>query len=215
MEEMIINHLGSILVILFLAIIKAIETIKKRKKSSPKTLAESNEFNEVIYPVLWNTLLKFRAIRNCILQFHNGERYVSGGHVWRVTMTHEVVNPDIPKIRMSVQGLNMPAWVDKIYSYLRRGNNHYYIEDTSKDSSDNGIQEIHDQLKSYGCKSALFLPIYSNTGEVIAIKMLQFNYGRPLNDGLIRMIMNYNNEVQNLFRTLMSSKSNVKKQKTQ
>lgn len=191
------DHIFEIAVGLLLAGKWAWDRWMHKRKNDPANLAITNDFNEKIYPELWKPLWTYRAVRICIIQFHNGEHYYSGAHIQKVSCSHEV-SPEMEQIKLQVQNLIMPTWVDAVVTILRK-EGQYYIEDVTAEHEN---IPVCDQMKSWGVKAVLFLPIRDKRGNIIAVKMIQFNYGRPLNKGLITAIKNHTNKIQHLFQTI-------------
>jgi hypothetical protein len=87
--------------------------IKKRSRLRPGTAAGHKQ----IHQELLELLKKLEAFRVNIFQFHNGDNFMLSNHAWKVSCTHEALDPGARATFMEVQSLpisHMADWVGPV-----------------------------------------------------------------------------------------------------
>lgn len=55
---------------------------------------------------------QFKALRVCVMQFHNGEFFALANHAWKLTVTHESPGPGIGMLANVIRGLPATTLLD-------------------------------------------------------------------------------------------------------
>lgn len=156
--DILIHQSTLLVVIIFLSIWKmwitpVIHSSSSFLKSDTKV---DNEVREIMSRMLELT----QADRVILCQFHNGEKFSSGGHFTKITATHEVRMPGISAVSSGVQ--NFPtSRLSQELSLLKNGSMHFFHLDETEDVTckavmeTRGIQTIYQVLignedSSYG-----------------------------------------------------------------
>jgi len=103
---------------------------------SPKLKALQNSFqrtvevDDKIRGRMYVLLDKYKASRVLLYQAHNGTTYISGQHLWKVTISHEVTSGGVSSVKHWAQGepyndflSNHPKLLDSSGSLLRLSDN--------------------------------------------------------------------------------------------
>lgn len=87
--------------------------IKKRSRLRPGTAAGHRQIHQELHDLL----KKLEAFRITICQFHNGDNFMLSNHAWKVSCTHEALDPGARATFMETQSLpisHMSDWVGPV-----------------------------------------------------------------------------------------------------
>jgi len=146
------------------------------KKS--KSLDVTMEINAEIYPVLWELLSTFSAMRVYIVQFHNGSNFYTGQSIQRMTISHEVVrnSRSVRKLNPFYDNVLLSSMDHEMLMDMKKGG-YFVCTDRSAIKQD----EIADWLELYGVSSAYhFLINDKNTGEIVATLNIHWDRTDPI-----------------------------------
>lgn len=160
---------------------------------------------EVIFKVsiiLHKLLMLSKAIRILIIEFHNGQEYYTGAHAQRMTCRHEVVMPNIEKMKDMILDIPVNELMHHIIKVIGDTSVSYYVADIDKLDDNNPMEkELKEGMEFYNCKSLYAIPIRDRLGNITAITFYNFIHKNPLyHDSKLRLTLdNYTKEIQTVF----------------
>lgn len=175
--------------------------LKRREKTKHKNTLELDSHVRIeINNILWQLLSIYRTSRCYIMQFHNGDEFLSGQPLVRKTVTHEVVYPGVKKVGPDSQGVQVSEMTHKI---LRKIKAEGYIYISSVDLIEHSNEELFDWMNVYSIKSLLIVRLLDNkTGETIATLNMHFPHTHALNNGQIDTILQSKKRFESIFDRL-------------
>ena len=106
------------------AVMKISEAIKNNKKKYSIKL--TTEKNTKIHEVLTEVRVRFHADRAYVSMFHNGDKYINGSEILKVSRTNESVNSGVSLEAYHYQDINislipeeMALIVDPVVSFVK------------------------------------------------------------------------------------------------
>lgn len=165
----------------------------KKLSSKPEDLLSSLEKESKIYPILWEMMVSFRAMRIYIIQFHNGDKYYSGQSIQRYSMTHEIHDPAIGSIKKSYTAISMDVEMNSMVQLV--------IKDTILGINDvNKMMESEgkDILMFSGVKSVYMYLIRNKKFQPIGLLYLTFPITNGLHEQAVSSIRLKVNELENI-----------------
>lgn len=140
-------------------------------KKQPDNLVENRlKIDEEINHLLERVLLKTGADRISILEFHNGDKNLSGMPFIKLTNTYEVCDKDTPSQQSDY--INLPCslfskFIDKVLK------NKYVLIDVNNDNS-NFLSITMALLKKWNVKKAIYAKIIDNHDRYIGFVGIQY-----------------------------------------
>lgn len=187
----------------FVVITYALNEVRKwriKKKESHKhkhSLENDSDFRIEINNILWQLLSLYRCSRCYIMQFHNGDEFLSGQPVIRKTITHEVVYPGIKKVGPDNQGAQVSEMTHKI---LRKIKAEGYVYIPAVDLIEHSNEDLFNWMNVYAAKSLLIVRLIDNkTGETVATLNMHFPHNHGLNNGQIDTILQSKKRFESIF----------------
>lgn len=148
------------------------------KNTNPKHTPEEEEINRhvnlLIDTQLRELLNKFGANRVCCYLYHNGGRDITGRSFQKMSMTHEVVEPNTVSVIM--QNQNMPRMLFPILFQKLVDQGYYYIDDLST------IEEVdavtYQIFKTRGAKSVYIRAIRDSNRYILGFIAVEYTTGK-------------------------------------
>lgn len=168
--------------------------IKKREKRHGLVALEKNwELNAELYPVLYDLMMQYNAIRVVIFQFHNGDKYYSGQSIQKMTCSHEVKRPGIKGMKPLFNGVQVPETTHQVISAIRT-DDYYCIEDSDLEKD----IDYKEALSFLDVKSLQSFGIRDGNGRIVGLLTVHFNYSRALNSSQSQGILLTANQITSL-----------------
>lgn len=163
---------------------KLIEYFNRKKSKIPLT-DSNNELDKEIYPVLHTLRNRYRASRVYIQQFHNGTRAYSGQSLQRKTITHEVNDDGVEKIKPYFDGRLISESTHRVLAILRTFGE-YYVDDIENlnppDKEKPGRdKELYQWCIDNKIKSLYYVRV-ADIREDVTVATLNLHF--PIKDGL-------------------------------
>jgi hypothetical protein len=168
---------------------KLVERWKKRKK-----LSNVVNDNIKLYPIIRKMQLEFAASRVCIVQFHNGEKYYSGKHIQRMTMSHEVTNRYTPDVISEFTDVVIDETVHNIILTYLDGGECYSIEDIKNIES----SCLSETLEMYKIKSLYSFPLRGRQGDIIGQLNFNFHKAKGLTKREEALVRSQKSKIENI-----------------
>jgi hypothetical protein len=141
-------------------VIHGISTLKtaysNRKDAKRESIPSMVETDVEIYKLLSEILLKSKASRASVFQFHNGTHYVNSASQMKISCTHEVVADGISKEAKNMQNMLISQYAKIVNDIISKP---YTVIDVGSSDSEDFIQI----LRSQGVESAVYTPFYRGT----------------------------------------------------
>jgi hypoxanthine-guanine phosphoribosyltransferase len=173
---------------------------KKRYHGLDKNLAIDGE----IYEILWSLLVKYRAMRVFIVQFHNGSSYYTGQSIQRMTVSHEVTFPGqlISKVKINNDNILISEMDHRILTDIKKGDQ-YCVRDVDAIRDGMYTEAIADWMDVYSAKSMYNIRIIDKkTQETVATLNLHFDSKDPLEDFEVGELMETKKRIEAIFDRL-------------
>lgn len=151
---------------------------KKRYHGLDKNLAIDGE----LYDIIWKILIKYKALRVYIVQFHNGSSYYTGQSIQRMTVSHEVVDPQSNPTRIKLYNDNIliSEMDHRILTDIKKGD-YYHVSDSDNLRTNIYNKAIAEWMDVYGVRSMYnFRIIDKKTQETVATLNIHFTQTNPL-----------------------------------
>lgn len=136
-------------------------------------IISSTEDNKRINSILYDLLLKTRADRSYVFQFHNGRKGLSGVEFLFMTNTHEQVMPGVSSEISNLQSVPISIGTEMLEDMIKDGEGKCWITENIKDSSTRGI--LQRQATKYLC----FDLIHDTEGNLIGFTGVDY-VNRPV-----------------------------------
>ena len=175
-----------------------------RKKKRYVGLDKNLYIDSQIYPILWDLLIKYRAIRVFIVQFHNGSSFYTGQSIQRMTVSHEVtVDRSIIDIRKTHDNVQISEMDHRILVDVK-SQEYYFIDDISiLRGGPEHNEVIADWMEVYGTKAMyVYRLIDKKTKETVATLNLHFNFLDPLDESHAKQIKEMKKRLEAIFDML-------------
>lgn len=169
----------------------------KKISSDPEDLSKTLIADGRIYSVLVDMLIRFRAKRVYVVQFHNGEKFYSGQSIQRMSMTHEVKDPLLESIKKSYISIHLDAEMNEIVQYTIKygGYSIGNIEEVQKSA-------FREMLSYRKVKSIYIWAIRNKKRQPVGLLYLTFPIIHGLNDTDFPAILLKMNEIENILGEL-------------
>jgi hypothetical protein len=166
---------------------------KGARKRGAVTFEKNWELNEKLYPVMYDLMMQYHAIRVVIFQFHNGDKYYSGQSIQKMTCSHEVKRPGIKGMKPLFNGVQVPENIHHIISAIRT-DDYYCVEDVTQ----LGDIDYKEALEFLEVKCLESFAIKDNNGRIVGLLTIHFNHIRAINSAQSQGILLTANEVSSL-----------------
>ena len=158
-----------VLILLFVGLVlfyykSLITEVVERKINDP--VKEDINNNVLIQQMLNNLMIKYKADRGYIFQFHNTIKYYDGSHRNHQSMTFEVCQNGISKEAMQLQNIAVSLFPVFLQEVLLERMNYKDIDDIKEETT-----KI--TLKNQGIKSIYIMPYFKN-GNFVAYIGIDF-----------------------------------------
>lgn len=161
----------------------------KKKKHFTASIQESRVSDFRIHELLSEIRFIFRAQRAYLVKFHNGEHYVDGSEILKMSRTHEVVSPGVSYQQTDFQGILTSRCPQQIELAVREGPGYVQTDDLPDGSRFKGMK-LAGGVKA--CASCAVV----RRGNLIGFIGLDFdNEERPEN---IEDLCDYAGKIENL-----------------
>lgn len=159
-----------------------VQAIRKRKQKTEKVHSNIEgdvKFSIPIYDIITNILFDYPATRAFIKQFHNGNKFYSGQHIQRLTISHEKVKPGVKPLRPYHDGILVSPEVHDIIKEMDRNHRDWYFcSDIEKAQPD-----LFRWMQSHDSRAILYFRLYDKkTEETIGLLGLTFNHKFKLDE---------------------------------
>lgn len=175
---------------------------KKRRRKLRQNVDNVVALNDRLYPILWQLLVEYRAIRVSIMQFHNGEVYYTGQSIQRNTMTHEVCGPDIAPVKPQFDNRLTSNVIHHVIK-MTRDTGHWGFASLDQFQlnmqRDNDEADFRLECRQYNIRSAQWFRITDKNNNVTGLMSIHWNLIQPLDVLAIKNIIHDVNVLENIF----------------
>lgn len=143
--------------------------------ASTKDYSEILEYEEKVNGALADIRLKYSADRVMVARFHNGVSDLAGNPLTKVSITHEIVKPNIIPLARQVRDIPV-ALYSSIFSVLRQGVNCIIPDMSELETTDHSLyQQMY--LKN-DIKSFYGIPFLKD-GKIYGVGVVEY-CGKPI-----------------------------------
>lgn len=216
MSVLQILHDNVEIVIYIMAILGALNELRKwylkreevRKKVS--SVESDTELISQIYPILWHLLVKFKATRCYLIQYHNGDKFYTGQSIQRMTIYPEVINPEyeyVSPVRPNHENVlisnRMHYIQNKISNFdIYKINSISEIDELVSTEFTPVKEESISWMKTYKVDSLAYFKIKNKDNKIIAILCLEWNKPDKVTNDVVYYINEYKKRLETIFSKL-------------
>jgi len=149
----------------------------KNRRLQAKTrmgLMISNKLALEITPILYTALMKLKASRVYILEFHNGEYYSSGRSIQKYSMTYEALYPNFDSMQRETTNRPLDAMIHTITYELSVTD---YFQITNNDNLGDDRMQFKNYMKAWGIGTIFCEALRNNSGNIVGL--LVYNFSKP------------------------------------
>lgn len=158
---------------------KRIRKRRERKHKGRFELKNDAEVKATIDNILWQTLSIYDACRVYVMQFHNGDYYITGQPRLRCTITNEVVFPGVTALSPNYNGVQVSSYT---YRLMQEADRNEYVYVQSAHAADEFMPGLADMMHLLELKSFVLIKIADpKTRNLVAILGLHFPIEHALN----------------------------------
>lgn len=172
--------------------------IKKKIALKKHTVEESVIVNERIFPILWRTLIEYRAIRLYVAQFHNGDIFYTGQSIQRNTITHEVYLKGVQSIKATVDNQMISNVMHQTVREIRE-DGHWGFDDINEIDIGMATDELFENATINGVKAAHFFRITDKHDKTVGVLIFHWNFKYALDIMAINKIKAEVKILENIF----------------
>lgn len=122
---------------------------KKEPKRESIPLMVENDVE--VYKILSEVLLKSKASRALVMQFHNGTHYVNSASQMKMSCTHEVVSDGIAKVSKNMQNMLISQHAQSVNNIITNASFPVKVDDDD-------TEELKQLLRAQGVDFAMYAP---------------------------------------------------------
>jgi hypothetical protein len=193
-----------IIVIATGAILYIFNEIRKElrlKKTAQRhtSLDENIDIDGKIYPILWDIMVTYGAMRVYITQFHNGSNFYTGQSIQRKTVSHEVGQRLIKKIKDFYDNVLISEMYHRILLDMKKGD-YFLVPNKQVIQLD---EDLHEWMNLYEVESLYYFRIIDKaTQHTVATLNIHFDRPDPLTPIQVQELMETKKRLESIFDEL-------------
>ncbi len=127
------------------------DKIKERKSRIRESIPRLVENDVEVYKLLSELLIRTKASRAMVLQFHNGTHYVNAASQMKMSCTHEIVADGISKEAKNMQNMLVSQHATTVNDIISS-------DYTVLNVCNNDVEDFKQILRSQGVETAIYAP---------------------------------------------------------
>jgi len=166
----VIGFISGLLGVFFIFIKKIVGNLGDRLITKRDAVVETLSVAKLIKDCLTNLLVDWDAGRACIVQFHNGSSFFTGGSMQKFSITHEEIAPGVNPMHKVLQNviITNASWIGDV------------LDGTFVVPSVKKLRDVTTRtfFEEFGVESVIGIPLKKDN-KVVGILMLQFILKHP------------------------------------
>jgi hypothetical protein len=166
----VIGFISGLLGVFFIFIKKIVGNLGDRLTTKRDAVVETLSVAKLIKDCLSNLLVDWDAGRACIVQFHNGGSFFTGGSMQKFSITHEEIAPGVNPMHKVLQNviITNASWIGDV------------LDGTFVVPSVKKLRDVTTRtfFEEFGVESVIGIPLKKDN-KVVGILMLQFILKHP------------------------------------
>lgn len=194
---------GAVLGVALIYVMNEVRKIVASRKSKHVGLDKNLVIDSQIYPIMWELMVSFRAMRCYITQFHNGSTFYTGQSIQRMTVSHEVIlHRTFLKVKDNNDNVLISEMEHRILMDIKTCD-YYWVADVDELRTNQHNEVIADWMDVYNAKAMyIFRIVDKKSKETVATLNLHFNHKHPLSDIDVGFILETKKRLEAIFDKL-------------
>ena len=166
----VIGFISGLLGVFLVFIKKILNNLSDKLFVKRDAVVETLSVGKLIEDCLTNLLIDWDAGRACIVQFHNGGSFFTGGSMQEFSITHEEIAPGVNPMHKVLQNIIITnaSWIGDVLD------GKFVVPNVKK------LQDVTTRtfFEEFGVESVIGIPLKKD-GKVVGVLMLQFILKQP------------------------------------